>query len=235
MSAVITSLLLSLRQLGDPAVLRVLLKSAGVSLMLFVALAGAGWWLIDAGLAGAGLADDQFGWAGSLRGALALLLALAGLWLGWRIIAMAVIQFFAEEVVRAVEARHYPHAASAAIDLTWREELAAAARSAARALAFNLAALPLALALIVSGLGPALVFWVVNAVLVGRELQDMVWLRHRRGALAEGDRPCPVSKAERTLLGGAITAMLAFPVIALLAPVLGAAAAAHLVHRKPLS
>jgi CysZ protein len=35
-----------------------------------------------------------------------------------------VLQFYADEVVLAVEARHYPEAAASARQLGWREELA---------------------------------------------------------------------------------------------------------------
>ena len=65
-------------------------------------------------------------------------------------------------------------------------------------------------------------------MLVGRELQDMVWLRHRRHAAD----PAPVARGERWLLGGAVAALLALPLVNLLAPILGAAAATHLIHRK---
>jgi CysZ protein len=229
MPAIFSSLALALGQLADPRVLRVLLKSLAVSLVLFVAVATVGWFGLDWGLSRAGLTDGQFAGAADLRGIAALLLALAGLWLTWRIVAMLVIQFFAEEVVHAVEARHYPHAASAARTLTLAEQVRAGLGSAGRALLANLVALPFALALIVTGIGPALLFWVVNAVLIGRELQDMVWLRHRH--LSDG--LCPVSRIERFALGGAVAALLMVPFANFLAPVLGAAAAAHLVHRKP--
>ncbi|MEO5705427.1 MAG: EI24 domain-containing protein [Alteraurantiacibacter sp.] len=221
MSSVFTCLLLSLRQLGEPAVLRVLLKSLGVSLLLFAALALAGWWGLDALLERAGLAED-------LRGLASLVLTLLGLWLCWRLIAMLVIQFYAEDVVRAVEARHYPQAASAARDLPWNEALRVSLSNAGRALLFNLIALPFALLLLVTGIGPALLFWLLNAVLIGRELADMVWLRHAHAHPGLS----PVSKWERLALGGVIAALFAVPFAALLAPVLGAAAAAHLVHRK---
>ncbi len=221
MPAVITSLLLALRQLGEPAVLRVVLKSVGVSMLLFVALALAGWWGLDALLERAGLTED-------LRSLASLVLVLLGLWLGWRVVAMAVIGFYAEDVVRAVEARHYPHAVSAARDLPWGETLQASLRSAGRALGFNFLALPFAILLLVTGIGPALLFWLVNALLIGRELADMVWLRHAHAHPGLS----PVTGLERLALGGVIAALLAVPFAALLAPVLGAAAAAHLVHRK---
>ena len=231
MAAVLTSLLRAFGQLADPVVLRVLAKSLGVTVLVFLAVATAGWFAFDWLLASAGLADSRFAGAEGLRGAASLLLALAGLWLTWRIVAMAVIQFYAEDVVRAVEARHYPHAASAARDLAVAEQVKAGLGSAGRALLVNLIATPFALVLLVTGIGPALLFWAINAVLVGRELQDMVWLRHRHAA----DGLCPVSRGERLALGGVIAALLVVPFANFLAPVLGAAGAAHLVHRKSIT
>lgn len=210
---------LAFRQLRDPAVLRVLGKSLALTLLI-VAVAGTGlWWLAERGLALAGLVQG--------RGAIALIgVVLAG-WLLWRIVALAVLQFFADEVVEAVEARHYPAALAAARKLGFAEELGQGLRGAVRALGWNLAALPVALLLLVTGLGAPLVFFAVNAVLLGRELQDMVWLRHRHDPKA----PAPLSGIDRALLGGAVAGLLTMPFINLLAPLLGAAAATHLVHR----
>jgi uncharacterized protein involved in cysteine biosynthesis len=228
MRAVATSLLLALGQLADPKVLRILLKSLAVTLVLFAAVAVGGWYAIDAFLAWAGLGDALFAGAEPLRGLASLLLALVGLWLAWRIVALAVIEFFADEVVQAVEARHYPDAALKARDLPLREQFSTSIAAAARALAANLVVLPLALLLMVTGIGAALLFWLVNAMLIGRELQDMVWLRHRR----DPHDPAPVGKAERFLLGGVVAALLALPLVNFIAPILGAAATAHLIHRK---
>lgn len=228
MPAVFASLLLALGQLADARVLRILLKTLAVTLVLFAAVATAGWYAIDWALAWAGLGDILFAGAEGLRGVVSLLLALLSLWLAWRIVAMAVIGFFADEVVQAVEAKSYPGAAARARDLPLHEQFSTSLRAALRALLVNLAVLPFALALLVTGVGTALLFWLVNAVLVGRELQDMVWLRHRRGAAD----PAPVARGERWLLGGAVAALLALPLVNLLAPILGAAAATHLIHRK---
>ncbi|BBC71504.1 conserved hypothetical protein [Altererythrobacter sp. B11] len=228
MLAVIASLFRALAQMGDPRVLRILLKSLGVTLLLFALLGGGGWYGLDWLLQRAGLSDALFTGAGEVRGIASLLLALLWLWLAWRIVAMAVIQFYADEAVQAVELRHYPQAAARARDLPLREQLAEGLKSAGRALLVNLIALPFALALLVTGVGTALLFLLVNAVLLGRELVDMVWLRHRSSA---GD-PAPVSTAERLLLGGAVAMLLAVPFINFLAPMLGAAAATHLIHRR---
>lgn len=234
MSAIFASFTLALGQLGDGKVLRILAKSLGVTIIAFLLVAAAGWYAFDAALAWLGLGEALFSGAGGLRQIASFLLALTGLWLVWRVVAMAVIQFYAEDVVRAVEARHYPAQASAARDLDTGEQIRAALGGAGRALLVNLVALPFALALLFTGFGTALLFWLVNALLIGREMQDMVWLRHApQGANAKARAGlCPVSKFERFALGGVIAAMLALPFINFLAPVLGAASATHLVHRK---
>jgi uncharacterized protein involved in cysteine biosynthesis len=220
--------ILALGQLTDPAVLRVLGKSLLITVGI-VALAGAGLWWLAAYLLGlAGLEEASFAGADLARTLLSLLGVVLGAWLLWRIVALAVLQFFADEVVHAVEARHYPAAAARARQLDWREELRHGLRGAARALGWNLVALPVALVLLVTGIGPALVFLAVNAVLLGRELQDMVWLRHCPDPAAAP----PLSGLARLALGGAVTALLSIPAVNLLAPVLGAAAATHLVHRR---
>ncbi len=219
---------LALSQLADPRVLRVLAKSLALTLLLFAILGTASWFAINWLLAEAGLDETRMAAPEGLRGMIALIVILLGGWLLWRILALLVLQFFADEVVEAVEARHYPAALAMARRPGWREELAAGLRGAGRALGYNLLALPLALVLLVTGIGAALVFWLVNALLLGRELMDIVWLRHRHSP----DAPHPLTGVERFMLGGVVAGLLLVPFINLLAPVIGAAMAAHLVHRK---
>lgn len=216
-------------QLGDRRVLAVLGKSLAVTLAVFALLA----WSIVAGTEYA--VGRWFGAAGDTYYLVAGVLAVVAIWLLFRFVALAVLQFFADDVVRAVEARHYPAEAASARDLPRREEAANALRGLLRALFANAAALPLALVLVVTGVGTAIVFWAVNAWLLGRELTDMVWLRHRPapGQSERGDA-LPIPALTRLALGGIVAAMLLVPFLNLLAPVIGAAAATHLVHgRRP--
>ena len=228
MGAVLHSLALAMRQLADPRILGILGKSLAVTLILFIVLGWAGWHALDWGIARTGLDDGLFGWGDETRGLLALVLTLLGGWLLWRILALAVIQFFADDVVQAVEARHYPAAAANARELPLQEEIRNGLRGATRALLVNLVALPFALALLITGIGTAILFWFVNALLLGRELQDMVWLRHKRDTA----EIAPASSFQRFLLGGAIAGLMLVPFANFIAPVVGAAAAAHLIHRK---
>lgn len=224
----IAAFALALGQLADRSVLRILAKCIAVTLLLFVGLGFLGWWGIDALLAWSGLDRTRFAAAEGIRGIAAFVAVLIGGWLLWRILALAVLQFYADEVVAAVEARHYPAALASARKLDWREELATGLKSARRAVGYNLLALPVALLLLVTGIGTALVFLLVNAVLLGRELTEMVWLRHRH----KPDAALPLGRLERLLLGGIIAGLFAVPFANFLAPILGAAMATHLVHRK---
>lgn len=226
----LTALILSFRQLGDPRVLRLLGRSIAVTLLVLAVLLGAGWWALDGGLKLAGVAD--FAGEGALRGVLALVAVVIAGWLLWRVIAFAVLQFYADDVVEAVEARHYPAALAAARPLGWRAELRRGLGGAVRALVWNLAALPIALALLVTGVGTPILFWAVNAVLLGRELTDMVWLRHRSPSASPSSAPSPLASSERLMLGGIVSGLMFVPVLNLLAPFLGAAMATHLIHRK---
>jgi CysZ protein len=221
MRAVLQSLLLALGQIADRAVLRVLAKSLAITVLIFAALGAATFQGIAyaAAYLGTGIGAEA-------TYLITAALTLLAFWLLFRIVAIAVLQFFADEVVRAVECRHYPAAAANARDLPFAEDFANSLKGAGRALLFNALAALLALMLVFTAIGPAVIFLLVNAVLLGRELTDMGWLRHRPSPGIAS----PVNRLEQLLLGGAIAALMAVPLANLLAPIIGAAAGTHLVQ-----
>lgn len=221
-----TALARAIGQLSDPAILRVLAKSLAVTLAVFAGLGAVVWF----GLYRA-LVDQGVGYSAELGTLVAVLATIIGGWLLFRLVALAVLQFFADEVVHAVEARHYPAAISSARRLDWQEEVRNTVRATGRVLLANLIALPFAIALLVTGIGTAILFWAVNGWLLGRELQDMVWLRHAAEGDAQSDIGPPIKAGTRFALGGIVAILLTLPFINLLAPVIGAAAATHLVHQ----
>ncbi|MEM9500227.1 MAG: EI24 domain-containing protein [Pseudomonadota bacterium] len=222
MTAIIASLIKAVRQLADPAVLGIAAKSVAITLAVFVA-GGIGLYF------GLVYAFERFGLEGSgfASAVAAAITAMVAFWFLFRIVALAVLQFFADEIVAAVEKQHYPEAACQARALPFRRDLANSLRGLGRAVLFNLLALPVAIALIFTAIGPAIVFLLVNAVLLGRELTDMAWLRHC------GDEPAnsPVPAFDRFILGGAIAALMLVPLAGLLAPIIGAAAGTHVTQR----
>ncbi|MBV9840433.1 MAG: EI24 domain-containing protein [Sphingomonadaceae bacterium] len=256
---------LALGDLGDRTVQRVLVLSLLITLALFAilgvvlgrALAGAD----PCGLVGLDACPLDPG-AGAFS---AVMLTVLGIWLLFPAVAIGVVGSFSERVIAAVEARHYPAALATArhpgqLEIAWL-----GLRAGLRLLAYNVVALPFYLLLLVTGIGPLVLFLFVNAIAVGRDLWEMVAVRHdlapyqpapqpglpdypvggrvgeragaapgsaklrweraRRGLLAS-------TRGDRFLLGLAVTGLFMIPLVNLLAPVLGAAMAAHLFHGR---
>ncbi len=225
----IQAFFLSLGQLLDRPIARVFLKSLLLTLLLFAG-AAVGLWFAMHALAD-GIAAWLGGWSGS--GAFAdiatIVLVILAHWLLFRAIAIAVIGIFGDEVVAAVERRYYPGAHAEARDVPFARSLAMGLGSGARAIGVNLLLSPLYLALLITGVGTALAFFLVNAWLLGRDLGDMVAARHMPPAELPSWRAR--TGIRRFALGAVTTGLLLVPLVNLVAPVLGAAMATHLFHR----
>lgn len=228
MSAVFDALAKALGQLTDPRVLGVLVKSVVLTLAIFAGLGVALFFGLTGLFAWFGWADD----GGFARAAAATLIAAISAWLLFRVVALAVLQFFADEIVIAVEQKHYPAAELTARKLPFAEDLSNSLRGIARTLLVNLAALPFAAVLLFTAIGPAILFLAINAWLLGRELTDMAWLRHRPAGPAGTRAGNPVPRGQRIMLGLVIAGLMLVPFANFLAPVLGAAAGTHLTHRR---
>lgn len=224
----IRALTLSIGQLGDPAMVRILLHSLLLTLLVFVGLG------LALGFALRGFDPCALVSEGSCpldragSGLSATVLALAALWLLFPAVAIGVISGFMDRIVAAVERRHYPLAADAARPLGLGGGLALGLRSALRVLAYNLVALPFYGLLLVTGIGTVILFVAVNGVALGRDLGEMIAARHldrrlRRIWLGR-------TRAERAVLGIMVTALFLVPPVNLLAPILAAAMATHLFH-----
>jgi len=220
----IAAFLLSIGQLGDRAILRVLLYTAILSLTIF---AGAGW-LLFLGIGQIlGQTFGEFQNASGLAGVLALLATVFGAWLLWRIVAIAILQLFADQIVDAVEAKYYPAHADAAIAPNLHVSVRLALKSLGRAVGYNALAFPVYGVLLFTGIGALLVFLIINAILVGRDLSEMVEVRHAaREALP---------RHVRFLLGLMANTLLLIPIVNLLGPIIAACMATHLVNRQIIS
>ncbi len=217
---------LTLRQLGDPAIFRVLAKSLALTVLIFV-LSGAG--LVQAAEALAA----YYGWGadgGFAAATAAALAALAAAWLLFRAVAVPVISLFADDVVAAIERRHYPAAAASVCHVGIGQSLAMVAGSLVRLIGLNLLALPGYVILLVTGIGPFILFFAVNALLLGRDLGEMVAARH----LDRADRKIwlRTPRGERTIMGLIASGLFVIPFLNLLAPVMGAGMATHLYHGR---
>ena len=207
----------AIEQLGDPAMLRVLVQSvvlaaACFALLAFGSLTGIHHWL----------ARD--GWLGWLAGALGGLVAAAtALWL-FLPVAVVIAGLFMDPVCRAVERRWYPR-------LPPPSPANIAAQSwdgvvvALRVLLLTLLTLPLAFFLPPLGL---VVGWAVTAWALGRGLFVAVAMRRMGRAEAAalyGRMRSPV------LLQGAVLALAGYvPPLNLLVPIVGTAAMLHVLE-----
>ncbi|PSJ41981.1 EI24 domain-containing protein [Allosphingosinicella deserti] len=224
----LTAFTRALGQIGDPVFLKVLAKSLLVTLVLFAAAAaGAAWLLTGVDPCGIGPFDGScpLGAGGGTLAGLAL--GLLSLWFLFPAIAIGVIGLFSDEIVEAVEARHYPNARGRPVALG--RGISLSLRSAGRILLWNLIALPFYLLLLITGIGPLLLFSAVNALALGRDLGEMVAARHHQGAALEAW--LRETRLERALLGLGATWLFLIPFANLLAPLIGAAAATHVFHK----
>lgn len=218
----VRAFLLSIRQLADPAVLRVLARSLGVTIALFAALGIGLYYGVDA------LLTRFAGQGGGIAALLAVLLGVLAAWLLFRVVAIAVLGVFADDVVAAVEARYYPSALASARAVPLPRAAAMGLRSAARALLVNIVLLPAYVALLFTAVGPALLFFAANAWLLGRDLGDMVAVRHMDAAALPAWRAA--TRGRRATLGAVAAGLFAVPIVNLLAPIVSAALATHLFH-----
>jgi uncharacterized protein involved in cysteine biosynthesis len=215
---IITAFFRALPQIALPPVRGVLWRTLGLTLLLFVLL-GAGLW---AGLRALFL---QLGWPGheGLAGAaLAVMIAVLCAWLLFRAVAIGIVGLYADRIVAAVEQASYGerHALARVVPVT--EGLAVATRSILRAIGWNLVALPLYALLLFTGIGAPLLFLLVNAYLLGRDMAELVEGRHP-------DLP-RLTAGERWQIGLVSALLFLPPVVNLFAPVWSVAIAAHMFH-----
>lgn len=221
MASFLHALLLALRDLARPAVMRLLLKSAALTLMLLLALGSALFWAIRLMTQRSGyLAQEMLDMASLLLG----MLIIAGAWLLFRGVAIFVIGLLADSIVEDVESCHYPSAAHAARPVGFIHSFRLSLRSFLRFMGMNALALPFYLLLIPTAIGPFLLAWIVNAWLLGHDLETMVRTRHARLP--------PLPAPARWGLGLLSAASISVPVVNFLAPVVSAAMAVHLFHLR---
>ena len=224
----IRAFFLSLGQLGDPKIAAVFLKSLGLTVLLLVGL-GAGLWFGAESLAAHYVNGDMT----SLAGAAAVLVALGLGWLLFRTVAIAVMDVFADDVVVAVEHKHYPHVLETARNVPFARSLGMGLGAAGRAILVNLLMSPVYLTLLITGIGTPIAFILVNGWLLGRDLGDMVAARQLPREAMRGWRA--TTSGPRFVLGLAVAVLFVVPLVNLLAPVLGAAMATHLFHGRKRS
>lgn len=222
MAIVFHALLLALRDMLHPSALRLMLQSIVLTIALLASMVGGLLWAFRYMLARYNAIDVATLDMASLLMALSLL-ALA--WIIFRGVAIFVIGLFADSLIEMIEERHYPDAAAVTTAIGFRHSFRLSLRSFMRFLAINALALPLYLLLIPTVIGPPILALLVNAWLLGHDLESMVRAR-------QASRPA-LPAPHRWSLGLLSAASLSVPIVNFLAPALSAAMAVHLFHLRP--
>jgi CysZ protein len=143
-------------------------------------------------------------------------------WLLFPAVATLVISLFIERIIAAVETQYYPHL-SAAVSLPFWQVIAVALKFTGVMVVLNVIVLPLYLVPVLN----VIVFYGLNAYLLGREYFEMVALRRLEPRSA---RQLQLTHRLRLFIAGLVIAgLLTLPMVNLVAPLLGAAFMVHLV------
>lgn len=217
----ISALSKAFAQFGDPRIRRVVWLSAGLAILILIALA-VGLWLAIGWLAGlTGWLDTLAEWAAGI----------GVLFLAWLLFPAAVgltVGLFLESVADAVEARHYPRLPPVRPQ-SLREAISAGIKFAAIALALNLIALPFYLVLLFAPPFNLILFYALNGYLLGREYFETVALRRLDERQARALRR---ARGGQVFLAGVVIAfLLTVPFVNLVAPVVATAFMLHLFQR----
>lgn len=221
----IKAFLLSVGQLTDRRILALIFKILIISLAVFAVLGIGAYYLLGRAFILLGWGDGGFA-AATAAAVMTILTAI----LLFRIVAIAVLNIFSDDVVDAVETKHYPQRAETARPQGYVTATKMGLASAGRAVGYNLLAAPVYLVFAVTGIGTAIAFLIVNAILLGRDLQDMVAARHI-GSNQAITKDWQIGRGRRFGLGLIGTLLFMVPFANFLAPIIGAAMATHMVHR----
>ena len=214
----IQALMLSLQSLSDRRVAAVMVKVVLLTVVTFFVLGVGLWFGLQSMLEWLNVNDGGL-WSGLLSAAIMI---LSGVLL-FRVVAVAITWIFADDIIDAVEDHHYPRHAAFGKRPSLGAGLHMGLRSVARVIGYNLLALPVYLLLLVTGVGTAIAFLLINALLLGRDLEDMLVARH-------GKSRGSIKKLPRLMLGLLGTAGMLIPFANLVVPVLITAMAVHVVH-----
>lgn len=219
---------LAFTDLGQGRILGIMLKAIAISIVVFVLVAGVLVWLLTGAnpCAMGGLGSCHIGLGESTIGAIGLTVLAA--WFLFPAVALTVIATFTDQIAAAVERQHYPRAAERARQIGVGRGMLLGLKSAGRLILFNLVALPFYLLLLVTGVGPFILFVIVNGFAFGRDVAEIAAARHgdplsRRAWLRS-------TRSQQHAVGILISALLLVPFVNLVAPVLGTAAGIHLFN-----
>ncbi|MBF0392316.1 MAG: EI24 domain-containing protein [Alphaproteobacteria bacterium] len=210
----LSDLFTAIAQLADPRFRGVLWRALAGAVVVFAGLLAGWWWLLERSTL------FESGWLEKMADVLGGLAALGLSLLLFPVVVTLVAGLLLDEIVQAVEDRHYPDLGPPP-PTPWWQGLPTAARFVAITVVLNLLALPLYL---VPGAN-LIVFYALNGYLLGREYFEMVALRRLAPAQARALR---LANGVSVWLAGILIAVLStVPVVNLMVPIIATAFATH--------
>lgn len=237
MTSVFKAISLAIGQIGDPAFSRVMGIGVLGSLTVFVVL-----WFVTAWLLGLVPWSDlpligwMFDWMGSILSFLGEWIAILGdvafgavmlvvTFLLFPAVTTTIVSIFLEDIVSAVEAKHYPGRATPRQQPVG-EVIGQSLKFLATVVGINILALPIYAILIFLPPFNLVFYYILNGYLVGREFYEMVAIRRLSPEQAIVLR----KRVSGTLVlaGALIVFAMTVPILNLVVPVLAAAAMVHI-------
>ncbi len=237
MTSVFRAISLAIGQIGDPAFSRVMGIGVLGSLTVFVIL-----WFLSAWVIGLVPWSDLpligwiFDWIGSIMAFLGEWITILGdvafgavmlvvTFLLFPAVTTAIVSIFLEDIVKAVEDKHYPNRPEAR-QQPMGEVIGQSVKFMGTVIGINILALPIYAILIFLPPLNLVFYYLLNGYLVGREFYEMVAVRR----LSPEQVIVLRKKAGLSLVvAGAITVFcMTVPILNLLVPVLAAAAMVHI-------
>ncbi len=226
------ALIRAINQLGDKKFQKVILFGIAGSVAVFVGL-----WLL-AGWGVSAVAWTDLPWVGGFLDwfpdwvgeAAFLVTMLIVMFLLFPAVMTAIVSIFLEDIVKAVEDRHYP-ALPPARPIPMAEVVVDALKFLGLVVGVNLLALPLYAILFFIPPLNIILYYVLNGYLVGREFYEMVAFRRLSKSDAADVRKA--HKGKITATGAMFAFGMTVPILNLLTPVLAAATMVHVFEGLP--
>ena len=212
------NLLKAVSQINDPALRRVVLFGVSGAAIIFILLSSLAWWLQDT-YANSMLENLMKGW-GLWEWLLSLILAfinflsiisiLLVVTVLFPVFATLIIGFFLEDIVTAVEKKHYPDD-PAARPQPISEVISSTLRFALLVLGLNLLFLPLYIILLFLPPLNLVLYYMLNGYCVSREYFELIAKRRMEPAMASQFRH--INRGKVLIAGIIITFLLTIPIV----------------------
>lgn len=212
----ISAVVKALSQLSDPPIRRVITLTLLLALLAIALLLALAWWLV-------GWLSGLHGWWGDAAQFGGVLATVFIAWFTFPALAATIASLFSDDVIDAVEARHFPSRPRGK-PVPLLASILDGLKLAALSLLINLVALPF---LFVPPLYAA-ISWGLGGYLLGREYFEMV--AFRRLSRQEAHDLLRRHRGRFTLAGILIAIVLTIPILNLIAPVIATAFMVHLAE-----